>query len=466
MYFKDSKKLLFPIFGIKLATSAPLFVKVLIGLAACQQPIFFQKPKNLKMKNLLLAAAVLCLYLSACQKNVEPVQRLSDGNVSSSTTKGKRIYFTNPSNWVDQNFSYSPGDTFVLKAGISYTWFSMGNVHDVTIINEGGVVKLQDGFNLNSCYNININGTGTGSKNLYGFEISDPTSSGVGIDINGKSKHVTCNNIYIHNKTYGFLVKQEVASTCDQSLYYPNWYMDSITICNCMIKRTNQEGLYLGSTGQNADRLNGCGQYPYPMRLSNISVHNNIIDSTLRGGIMLSGADRGVNKIYSNTITRCGYEMNSYQGNGIVLGGNAYANIYNNTIKNTLCDGIFVLGTGTTQVYNNKIDSSGWLAGVYAGSMHGIAFDSRPTYPFRLSTFVIETNTIGKHTDKADIYIYNTPQTNNGKSVSGFSITGNVIYNNNGGNAIIGIQAGILYSTNAVNLIKKYTENTLGVVKR
>jgi parallel beta-helix repeat protein len=89
-------------------------------------------------------------------------------------------------------------------------------------------------------------------------------------------------------------------------LYYPNWYMDSIEIFNCMVKRVNQEGMYLGSTGENADRLNSCGEKPYPMRLSNVNVHDNIVDSTGRGGIMLSGADKGNNSIYNNTITRCG----------------------------------------------------------------------------------------------------------------------------------------------------------------
>jgi hypothetical protein len=241
------------------------------------------------MRNRVLAAMLLLSFFS-CKKETNPVQ-VNSGNVSMATAAGKRIYFNNPGNWVSQNFTYSPGDTFVLKAGINYTYFSMSGVHDVTFINEGGVVKLQNGFNFNSCYNIRV--TGTGTKDTYGFEISGHTPGDVGVDINGKSKKITCNNIYIHDKTYGFWVKQEVANTCDASLYYPNWYMDSISIYNCKIKRMNQEGMYLGSSGQNADRPNGCGQYPYPMRLSNISVHDNIVDSTVRSGIMLCGQIKG-----------------------------------------------------------------------------------------------------------------------------------------------------------------------------
>jgi parallel beta-helix repeat protein len=395
------------------------------------------------MRNSALATVLLLCFFS-CNKETNSIH-VNAGDVSLATAQGKRIYFTNPGNWVSQDFAYSPGDTFVLKAGINYTYFTMANIHDVTFINEGGIVKLQNGFNFNSCYNIRV--TGTGSSDTYGFEICGHTPGDVAIDINGKSRHITCNNIYMHDKTYGFWVKQEVANTCDASLYYPNWYMDSISIYNCKIKRMNQEGMYLGSSGENADRPNGCGQYPYPMRLSNISVYNNIIDSTVRNGILLSGADKGKIEIYGNKITRCGFEYNSYQGYGIVIGGNAYANIHNNTIKKTLCEGIWVLGCGTTRVTSNKIDSSGWLNGTYAGNMHGIAFDVRPSYPFTLSSFIIENNKIGKHTGVADIYIYNTMQNVQGKYVSGFSTQSNHIYNNNKGGARIEVQNGIVYST-------------------
>jgi hypothetical protein len=79
--------------------------------------------------------------------------------------------------------------------------------------------------------------------------------------------------------------------------------------------------------------------------------------------------------------------------------------------------------------------------------MHGVAFDARPSYPFTLSTFVIENNTIGKHSDPADVYIYNTFQNVQGKYISGFSTTSNHIYNNNSGTAKIVVQNGIVYST-------------------
>lgn len=396
------------------------------------------------MKNLLPLIGVIIL-LSACRKDVDlPVGSQTTLNL---VTK-KRIYFTQQGTYINKSFSHTPGDTLVLKQGIDYTYFTMDGVTDVVIVNEGNV-HLKNGFNFANCSNVTV--AGSFSPNKYGFEISTHTPGDVGIDINGKSRNIKISGVFIHDKTYGFWVKQEVGGTCDQSLYYPNWYIDSVEIFNCKVTSVNQEGMYLGSTGQNADRVNSCGQRPYPLRLSNISVHNNIVDSTGRGGIMLSGADKGSNKIFNNVITRCGFEMNSYQGNGIVIGGNAYADIIENTIKNTLCDGIFVLGIGMTRVKANKIDSSGWLNGVKANNMHGISFDTRPSYPFVLSSFRIRSNVVGKHTDVNDIYIYNTAKYVTGKWVSGFDTEHNLVYNNNEGQAKVTAQQGIVYATEPKN---------------
>jgi parallel beta-helix repeat protein len=397
------------------------------------------------MKNLVTIFAIALFFIfSACSKEVDSYQ-LQSTTISGITQAHKRIYFTQQGNYIPSSFAYSPGDTFVLKEGINYTYFSMDGIHDITIINEGHV-HLLNGFNLANCNHVTISGTGD-ANDFYGFEISGHTSGDVGIDVNGKSKNITINNVFVHNKTYGFWVKNESNLSCDISFLYPYWYMDSISIHDNKIVNVNQEGMYLGSTDQNNDRPNPCGASNYPTRLSNISVFNNIIDSTYRGGIQLSGADKGVNSIYRNTISRCGYELNSYQGNGIVIGGNAYANIDHNTITNTLCSGIWILGTGVTRVRHNNISNSGYLDGHTAGGMQGISFDVRPSFPFVLSTFRIKSNTIKNHTDKNDIMIYNTMQNVSGKSVSGFNTRSNLIYDNNSGKATVYAQPGIVFSS-------------------
>jgi hypothetical protein len=94
----------------------------------------------------------------------------------------------------------------------------MNDIHNVTIINEGGVVHLLNGFNLANCKDIMI--TGTGSEQFYGFEISGHTAGDVGVDING-NHHILPLTISIFMiKHMAFGLKQEVANTCDKSLYY------------------------------------------------------------------------------------------------------------------------------------------------------------------------------------------------------------------------------------------------------
>jgi hypothetical protein len=112
-----------------------------------------------------------------------------------------------------------------------------------------------------------------------------------------------------------------------------------------------------------------------------------------------------------------------------------------------LCEGVWVLGCGTTTINNNKIDSSGWLNGKYAGNMQGSHLTHGRLTRLLYQAFIIENNTIGKHSDPADIYIYNTLQYVQGKYLSGFSTTANHIYNNNSGSAKITVQSGIVYST-------------------
>jgi hypothetical protein len=140
------------------------------------------------MKNLLIAAMLLTIGITSCKKqnDLSPNKLMSTDEARAII--GKRIYFNSLVIGLIK-IVYNAGDTFVLSAGINYTYFSMANVHDVVFINEGGVVNMQNGFNFNSCTNIKI--TGTGTKDFYGFEISGHTSGDVGVDINGRSSNIT-----------------------------------------------------------------------------------------------------------------------------------------------------------------------------------------------------------------------------------------------------------------------------------
>jgi len=303
------------------------------------------------------------------------------------------------------SFAYVPGDTLVLQSKKPWTYFSLEGFHGtaaapVVVINSGGQVNMIDGMSFSDCTYMKI--TGTGSSDQYGFLIQDPQSNGVGVDIFGRSSNIEVEHIYVHDKLYGFWVKEE--AQCADSLQFPNWVINHISIHNNLVRKVGQEGMYLGSTDPNGTRpitCNGVTITPKPLRLGTIKVYFNTIDSTNRSGIQLSSANHGTNEIYNNTITNIGYELNVNQGNGISLGGYSQANVHNNNIKNTYAMGIFCLGAGFSEVENNTIANSGHLGTNSTNGMANIMVDTRPTSPTDSTLIWVENNTLSNATDSS-----------------------------------------------------------------
>ena len=303
------------------------------------------------MRKLLFLFFVMTAWY-ACTKT-EQTPALQSSDLSNASTKHKRILLKQGGDLglylSNSNFSYSPGDTLVLTGNWSYCTLdgisgTPGNY--VILINQGSQVQLTSGFSLTNCHYVRL--LGSGSSDKYGFRISETINNGVGVSIQGRSSYIEVSRVDVYNKTYGYWVKQE--ASCIDSLQYPNWIINHISIHDGRIRVTNQEGLYMGSTDPNGLRAivcNGVTIYPKPLRLGNVAVYNMIIDSTYRSGIQLSCASSGTNNIHDNTITNCGYEYQpNGQGSGISLGGYTQANLYNNTITNTYTMGISSLGGG------------------------------------------------------------------------------------------------------------------------
>lgn len=366
--------------------------------------------------------------------------------------KGRRIYISkHPDNnvYIDgRSVDYNAGDTLVLSASQNpYAYFELSHFTrgtdscPVVIINEGGRVHLTTGFGFTDCRHLKITGTGTADK--YGFYISQKEELGVGISAAGRSSNIEIEHLEIYNKNYGVWLKHE--ADCADSLQFPNWVLHDVSIHDNYIHHVLQEGMYLGSTDPNGLRTvdcNGKKISPKPMRLGNIRVYNNIIDSTWRGGIQLSGADSGYNAIYNNIITNCGYEKNSEQGNGIIIGGYTHADIHDNYVRTTFGAGIFSLGAGTIRIYNNDVDSSGYLGGKGGFGSSNIMVDTRPTNnpsPGQknpvLTKFIIRNNNLGANTD-CSIRVYKTYNT---------YLKDNIICNNNGN---MKIADGVSWSSN------------------
>lgn len=338
------------------------------------------------------------------------------------SVKGIRRYLT-PASWGGvylngKDYKCNPGDTIVVKSTASIAGVDMENFHGtascpIVIINEGDV-KMAAGFKMSHCTFIKLTGSGTASK--YGFIVEDlKNGGGEGVNITGRSANIEIERLYVHKKAYGVSCRQEAA--CPDSLQYPNWWIDNISLHDCSFFNIGQDCLYFGSTnptgGQRYVPCNGINIAPIPLRLSNIRIYNNIIDSCNRTGIQLSGADRGDNRIYNNIITRCGFEHNNTQGDGIALGGMSRAWVHDNYIRQTWKHGLFLIGSGPSKIENNDVDSSGMLGPLRNDFMQpvGIFADSRLTVPANDSVSLsIRNNILGKNTQLAgqQIVIFNS----------------------------------------------------------
>lgn len=340
---------------------------------------------------------------------------------------GKRIYLNKAANntsGAGAGFKYHAGDTLVLRASQNpYSWVEFDGIDSVTIINEGGQVVLNwfdngaipGGFIFSGCKHIHL--TGTGDPNVkYGFLITTPANRGVGVDVHDRSAFFEIDHCEMYKKASGLWIKEEVQ--CADSLSFPNWVLRNFNIHDNYIHNTSLEAMYLGSTDPNNFAGTDSSQHPLvycpsgkptknrPMRLGNFRIHDNIIDSTGRGGIQLSGADFGHNEIFRNTITRVGFEFNGYQGNAISLGGYTHAVVRNNTVDYTFSTGIFSLGAGMVKIVNNSVNHSGMLAGKTISGIPNIMVDTRnTTNPSpghanpEMLTFKIKNNVLGVNTD-------------------------------------------------------------------
>jgi hypothetical protein len=310
-----------------------------------------------------------------------------------------------------KTFPIFPGDTLVLKASLNpFSYLSLEDIHGssnkpIVIINEGGQVKIGAMAAKHCTY---MKFTGSGSPDKYGFYMTSPSGGGTAWSVSGRSKNIEIERSQVWNESYIAWVKHE--ADCLDSLQYPNWYIDSISFHDNKGSKIGQDGLYFGSTSPNGLRPMSCGGVsvsPIPLRLSNIKIYNNIIDSCGRTAIQLSGGDGGNNEIYNNTIRRIGYELNQTQGSGIISGGKTHVYIHDNYIRQTFQNGIFILGSGLNKVENNDIDSSGYLGSIVnsLGQPTGILVDTRATVPLEKTLFQIKNNTLGKNAVKLGEHI-------------------------------------------------------------
>ena len=329
---------------------------------------------------------------------------------------------------------YHCGDTLVIQSALSpYTTIHLRNLYcpldTIVVLVDSGHAKFAAGDintkrGTTTCFIQDCNGvkfTGLAGGSLEMTSLSAPyTSGGVGVDIYGRSSNIEVEGVYIHGKSYGFTSKNETADIgCDTAL--SSYEITNLNLHDNIVTNNAITGFYLGSTDPNTTDpwrysiCNGDTVRPHPSFLRGIRVHDNIVDSLGRNGILLSGA-KGKNKIYNNRVKHIGYNYQGYNSwaTGIITGAYTSSEIYGNVVKNTLTDGITSFGSGNVWIHDNLIDSSGILdsAGGYVTSAiaSSIWIDTRNNTPIDSVRFKVNDNRAGFATYH-NLFVYDSHNT-------------------------------------------------------
>jgi len=356
--------------------------------------------------------------------------------------------------WNFPKIKVAPGDTLALRSQFHWSFIDLFGVEGVkgcpvVITSDSGVVRIDRGIRLLDARYVKVTGRSKTEKlssyptgkekfllDVKGVDAINGKKGfgygGIAVEILGRSAHIEVDMVRAERKGYGITAKQDPA--CNPAYNYPNFIMDDIEIHHCYFEQVNQDVLYLGNTDPLGTRPLNCPTgtaSTKPMRLSNFNVHHNRILLAGRTGIQLGGAETGRNQIHHNYISDCGYEFNQQQGTGISIGGmSRNTEVYDNIIRRTFLYGIFDLGTDSCYIYNNLVDSSGYLdiARMYPGmnvdslssalgvvqakgsfilnryqnGITNIQSTTKDTYPRYTKTAFYLNNVLGVNTSKAD----------------------------------------------------------------
>jgi hypothetical protein len=322
---------------------------------------------------------------------ISPVDGSGTGISIQATGYDKRkIHYPDPGYnpaWNFPKLKVDAGDTIALQSKYHWSFIELYGFEGtegcpIVITSDTGVVHIDRGIKLVDAKYVKITGRDKNEKlssypsdagkenfkiDIRGVDQINGKKGfgygGIAVEIIGRSAHIEIDMIRAERKGYGVQAKQD--PTCDTLYNYPNWIMDDIHIHHCFFKNILQDVLYLGNTDPLGTRQINCGTgivYYKPIRLSNYNIHHNRILIANRTGIQLGGAEKGYNQIHHNYVSDCGYEFNQQQGAGISIGGmSRNVHVFDNIVKRTFLYGIFDLGADSSFVYNNYVDSSGYL---------------------------------------------------------------------------------------------------------
>lgn len=263
------------------------------------------------------------------------------------------------------------GDTLFLNAGTYTGGGQFSNIHDITIINKGGVVTIKGtvdwGNQTNSLNNITVTGTGGGLTNAIIFDATGSYSNGpLGYTTN--SGFAFTAQHYVHNRFYYIWFKGIGANCFDLSGYLPTYdgttgsykiYQSSFDHCRMDNSLEFYQGPYIGPNLGFADSIDigynlfnqtsGNGMQ-MNTQMTNGHIHDNQI---LYSGLNTQTDDVGVFVISGFVQLDHNYMKG---GRGYLMRNFGYS--YIGTPATVLCFDNIKIATTTYGMFDLRTDSS------------------------------------------------------------------------------------------------------------
>jgi hypothetical protein len=328
-----------------------------------------------------------------------------------------------------------PGDTIFIAAG-NREELVLENItgtdkKPIVIINHGGKViintKKDYGILFNNSVHFKI--TGTGSSDVYGFEIASTANHG--LVVTEFSSFAEADHLEIHHVGYAGIVAKTDPNCTRKDLRY--FIMQNLSFHDNFIHDITAEGFYVGYSWYPARDFK-CGQDSllYSHEIHGIRIYNNNMKNTGQEGIQVGTGTKDV-MIYSNTVFNYGVTNTLWQNHGVQIGQGTTGDFFNNSIRNGPAEAISLFGGGNNRLYNNVIVNSG-AAAVYQNDRGAVAgrnyqvINNTIINPAEYGVSMVSDHTTGNKVAGNTIVIKNTGNAivNSGKMK--WDTTGNKIF--------------------------------------
>ena len=304
---------------------------------------------------------------------------------------------------VDVNGSdINPGDVVCLLAGnkdfLRLIDIQGTEAQPITIINKDGPVVINTdhfyGVKFDNCKHVIFSGTGDNGT-VYGIQIKR-VGGGAGMSVDNMSTNIEIENVEISYTLIGgiYAKTEPYQGDCDDLITRDKFTMYDLKIHDCYLHDIADEGFYIGSSKYTGQTIYECDDIVVlPHIIEGVEIYNNIVENTGWDGIQVSSAPVDC-KIYNNIIRYDSYEEEPYQMSGILIGGGAKCDCYNNQIYDGKGDGIDIFGLGDMKIFNNLIVRAGRTFKPDDENLfkHGIYIGELVTDPG--ATFKLYNNTI------------------------------------------------------------------------